>query len=161
MGRHTNGGSRTRGTRSWVIMLAFASAASCDDVRSVPTGTYFLAEADGAALPVSWTVAGQEFRLLADTLEFMSERRFRRSRALEYRASPSAPTELHRDTAEGTVGVDGGAWRLNYDVCGPESLALCVPSPEVRTRGGLLEVFESASAFSVLTFVRAGGVDAF
>jgi hypothetical protein len=146
--------------RRWIASVALCSlpVASCGDVVGPPSsGTYFLREVNGEELPVSWHATdANTATLLSDTLVLSTDQRFHRVRVTQHTDLTTGIAERAVEEWEGSVLRREGSWILLSDICGSDSLALCVPPPRVQTRGSTLAVRTQSPPTGTLLFSPVG-----
>lgn len=136
-------------------LCAIGSAACEDPTGPLTYGTFVLREGDGQALPLAWEPGGGErYELLADTLELSSGERFRRARVLRITELSSGVATQRVEAWEGAVVRRDGTWALLQDICGSDSLALCLEPPTIRAVGEDMEIRTGAPPATVLRFER-------
>ena len=146
--------------RRWIASVALCSlpVASCGDVIGPPSsGTYVLREVNGEELPVAWNPGDSNtFTLLSDTLVLSTDQRFHRVRVTQHTDLTTGIALEAVEAWEGSVLRREGSWILLSDICGSDSLALCVPPTTVRTRGSTLAVRTQIPPKGTLLFSPVG-----
>ena len=146
--------------RRWMpgIALWLFPVVSCGDVVGPPTsGTYALQEVNGERLPVTWQPSEtQAVTLLRDKLVLSSNRRFRRSRGTAETDLTTGITVTATEEWEGSVFRSDGSWVLLSDICGSDSLALCVAPPTVHTVASNLAIRAESPPQGTLLFSPVG-----
>ncbi len=143
----------------WIVtaIVCVIFTTSCGDPFGPQvSGTFILHEVDGHVLPIELDRTGANLtELFADTLDLLSNQRFRRTRVIRTTDLPSGVVADRTQTWAGAVQNNGQSWILLQDVCRPDSLALCIAPDTMRIVDRGIEVRTLVRPSGRLLFVAA------